>query len=88
MRYFNIEELIKATPKWAKLSVEQRRELLDDFEYCDKCEFEITEVDERHLIDRSGSCNPNMYDSPIILCQNCCNCCKGEDWVYLKEESK
>jgi hypothetical protein len=41
-------------------------------EYCDKCGFEITELDERHLIDRSGKCNPNMYDSPIILCQNCC----------------
>ena len=41
-------------------------------EYCDKCEFEITELDERHLIDSSGKCNPNMYDSPIILCQNCC----------------
>ena len=40
-------------------------------EYCDKCEFEITELDERHLIDSSGKCNPNMYDSPIILCQNC-----------------
>ena len=41
-------------------------------EYCDKCEFEITELDERHLIDSSGKCNPNIYDSPIILCQNCC----------------
>ncbi len=39
---------------------------------CYKCEFEITELDERHVIDISGKCNPDIYDSPIILCQNCC----------------